>query len=159
MTPTPSETDEALATALAQDAVNAMWSRDQAAQALGMEIRQVLAGSATLRMRVRKDMVNGHQICHGVLIFTLADTAFAYACNSYNQNTVASACHIDFLAPGREGDVLEAVAIERSSAGRTGVYDVEVRVVDGHAVALFRGKSHRIKGEVIASFEPPLTSA
>ena len=116
MTPTPSETDEALATALAQDAVNAMWSRDQAAQALGMEIRQVLAGSATLRMRVRKDMVNGHQICHGGLIFTLADTAFAYACNSYNQNTVASACHIDFLAPGREGDVLEAVAIERSSA-------------------------------------------
>jgi len=159
MTPTPSETDEVLATALAQDAVNAMWSRDQAAQALGMEIRQVLAGSATLRMRVRKDMVNGHQICHGGLIFTLADTAFAYACNSYNQNTVASACHIDFLAPGREGDVLEAVAIERSSAGRTGVYDVEVRVVDGHAVALFRGKSHRIKGEVIASFEPPLTSA
>ena len=159
MTPTPSETDEALATALAQDAVNAMWSRDQAAQTLGMEIRQVLAGSATLRMRVRKDMVNGHQICHGGLIFTLADTAFAYACNSYNQNTVASACHIDFLAPGREGDVLEAVAIERSSAGRTGVYDVEVRVVDGHAVALFRGKSHRIKGEVIASFEPPLTSA
>ena len=159
MTPTPSETDEALATALAQDAVNAMWSRDQAAQALGMEIRQVLAGSATLRMRVRKDMVNGHQICHGGLIFTLADTAFAYACNSYNQNTVASACHIDFLAPGREGDVLEAVAIERSSAGRTGVYDVEVRVVDCHAVALFRGKSHRIKGEVIASFEPPLTSA
>ncbi len=159
MTPTPSETDEALATALAQDAVNAMWSRDQAAQALGMEIRQVLAGSATLRMRVRKDMVNGHQICHGGLIFTLADTAFAYACNSYNQNTVASACHIDFLAPGREGDVLEAVAIERSSAGRTGVYDVEVRVVDGHAVALFRGKSHRIKGEVIASFESPLTSA
>ena len=159
MTPTPSETDEALATALAQDAVNAMWSRDQAAQALGMEIRQVLAGSATLRMRVRKDMVNGHQICHGGLIFTLADTAFAYACNSYNQNTVASACHIDFLAPGREGDVLEAVAIERSSVGRTGVYDVEVRVVDGHAVALFRGKSHRIKGEVIASFEPPLTSA
>ena len=159
MTPTPSETDEALATALAQDAVNAMRSRDQAAQALGMEIRQVLAGSATLRMRVRKDMVNGHQICHGGLIFTLADTAFAYACNSYNQNTVASACHIDFLVPGREGDVLEAVAIERSSAGRTGVYDVEVRVVDGHEVALFRGKSHRIKGEVIASFEPPLTSA
>ena len=107
MTPTPSETDEALSTALAQDAVNAMWSRDQAAQALGMEIRQVLAGSATLRMRVRKDMVNGHQICHGGLIFTLADTAFAYACNSYNQNTVASACHIDFLAPGREGDVLD----------------------------------------------------
>ncbi len=124
-----------------------------------MGIRQALAGSATLRMRVRKDVVNGHQICHGGLIFTLADTAFAYACNSYNQNTVASACHIDFLAPRREGDVLEAVAIERSSAGRTGVYDVEVRVVDGHAVALFRGKSHRIKGEVIASFEPPLTSA
>ena len=103
-------------------------------------------------MVVRPDMVNGHQTCHGGMIFSLADTAFAYACNSYNLSTVASACHIDFLAPGREGDVLEAVAVERSAAGRTGVYDVTVSVVGGKTVALFRGKSYRIKGEVTASF-------
>lgn len=138
---------------LANQAAQAMWSRDQAAQGLGMQLVSVSPGRATLRMGVRADMVNGHHICHGGLIFTLADTAFAYACNSYNQNTVASGCTIDFLAPAREGQTLEAVAIERSAAGRTGVYDVEVRVVDGGAVALFRGKSYRIKGEVIAGFE------
>ena len=138
---------------LANQAAQAMWSRDQAAQGLGMQLVSVSPGRATLRMGVRADMVNGHHICHGGLIFTLADTAFAYACNSYNQNTVASGCNIDFLAPARVGQTLEAVAIERSAAGRTGVYDVEVRVVDGGAVALFRGKSYRIKGEVIAGFE------
>lgn len=138
--------------ALADAAAEAMWSRDRAAHALGMERTEVAPGRATLRMRVRPDMVNGHHICHGGLIFTLADTAFAYACNSYNLNTVASACHIDFLAPGREGDLLEAQAVERSASGRTGVYDVTVSVVGGHTVALFRGKSYRIKGEVTASF-------
>ena len=138
--------------ALADLASQAMWSRDAATHALGMELVSVTPGGATLRMRVRPDMVNGHRICHGGLIFTLADSAFAYACNSYNLNTVASACHIDFLAPGREGDVLEAQAVERSVAGRTGVYDVTVSVVGGHAVALFRGKSYRIAGEVSASF-------
>ena len=98
-------------------------------------------------------MVNGHQLCHGGLIFTLADSAFAYACNSYNLNTVASACNIDFLAPARVDEVLEATATERSAAGRTGVYDVEVSVVGGKQIALFRGKSYRIKGEVIAGLE------
>jgi phenylacetic acid degradation protein PaaD len=78
-------------------------------------------------MAVRGDMVNGHHICHGGMIFSLADTAFAYACNSYNKNTVASACNIDFLAPGKEGEMLEAEAIEQSQSGRTGVYDVTVR--------------------------------
>ncbi len=138
--------------ALADAASEAMWSRDQAAQALGMQRVAVTPGQATLRMPVRSDMVNGHHICHGGMIFALADTAFAYACNSYNLNTVASACHIDFLAPACEGDVLEAVATERSAAGRTGVYDVSVNVVGGQAVALFRGKSYRIKGEVTTSF-------
>ena len=142
----------AQAQALADAAADAMWSRDAAAQALGMERVEVTPGHATLRMRVRPDMVNGHHICHGGLIFTLADTAFAYACNSYNLNTVASACHIDFLAPGREGDLLEAVAVERSIGGRSGVYDVTVSVVGGKTIALFRGKSARIKGEVTASF-------
>ncbi|MEY4726967.1 MAG: thioesterase PaaI [Pseudomonadota bacterium] len=139
--------------ALAHAASQAMWSRDNATHALGMELVSVQPGRSVLRMTVRSDMVNGHHICHGGLIFTLADSAFAYACNSYNLNTVASACSIDFLAPGREGDVLEATAVERSASGRTGVYDVEVKVVGGNTVALFRGKSYRIKGEVIAGLE------
>lgn len=138
---------------LALAASKAMWTRDNATHALGMELVSVAPGRAVLRMKVRSDMVNGHHICHGGLIFTLADSAFAYACNSYNLNTVASGCSIDFLAPGREGDVLEASAVERSSAGRTGVYDVEVKVVGGSTVALFRGRSYRIKGEVIAGLE------
>jgi acyl-CoA thioesterase len=139
--------------ALAVAASQAMWSRDNATHALGMELVSVQPGRSVLRMKVRPDMVNGHHICHGGLIFTLADSAFAYACNSYNLNTVASACSIDFLAPGREGEVLEATAVERSASGRTGVYDVEVKVVGGNTVALFRGKSYRIKGEVIAGLE------
>ncbi|MDD2536839.1 MAG: hydroxyphenylacetyl-CoA thioesterase PaaI [Macromonas bipunctata] len=135
---------------LAQAVANAMWSRDNATNALGMEILAVGPGTATIAMPVRAEMLNGHHMCHGGYIFTLADSAFAYACNSYNQNTVASACHIDFLAPARLGDVLEAEAVERSAAGRTGVYDITVRVRGGKTVALFRGKSYRIQGEVIA---------
>lgn len=142
----------AQAQTLADAASQAMWQRDRTAHALGMELVSVSPGLATLRMAVRSDMVNGHDICHGGLIFTLADTAFAYACNSYNLNTVASACHIDFLSPAQEGDVLEASAVERSATGRTGVYDVTVRVAGGKAVALLRGKSYRIKGEVTSSF-------
>ena len=137
--------------ALAEAAAQAMWQRDRTAHALDMALLSVAPGRATLRMRVRGDMINGHDTCHGGLMFTLADTAFAYACNSHNLNTVASACHIDFLAPAHEGDLLEAVAEERSAAGRTGVYDVTISVVGGKAVALFRGKSYRIKGEVTAS--------
>ena len=143
--PAPTE-PQALAEAVAQ----AMWSRDQATQALGMAITAIAPGHATVTMPVRQDMLNGHGICHGGFMFTLADSAFAYACNSYNRNTVASACAIDFLAPAREGDLLEAEATERSRSGRTGVYDITVRVVGGKTVALFRGKSYRIDGEVIA---------
>ncbi|NML24269.1 hydroxyphenylacetyl-CoA thioesterase PaaI [Zoogloea dura] len=136
--------------ALAEAVAETMWARDRAANALGMRIDEVRQGYARLSMPVRGDMVNGHHICHGGLIFSLADTAFAYACNSYNKNTVASACNIDFLAPGREGDTLSAEAIEMSASGRTGVYDVTVRDSAGKAIALFRGKSYRISGEVIA---------
>ncbi|MGA1253667.1 MAG: hydroxyphenylacetyl-CoA thioesterase PaaI, partial [Burkholderiaceae bacterium] len=95
---------------LAEATAHAMWSRDQAARALGMALISVRPGHALLTMTVRSDMVNGHHICHGGMIFALADTAFAYACNSYNKNTVASACNIDFLAPGKEGEILEAEA-------------------------------------------------
>ena len=137
------------AQALANATAEAMYARDRAAQAHDIRIVRVQPGAALLSMPVRSDMVNGHHICHGGMIFTLADTAFAYACNSYNKNTVASACHIDFLAPAKEGETLEAEAIEQSAAGRTGVYDVTVRTTGGKTIALFRGKSYRISGEVI----------
>lgn len=139
------------AQALADATAEAMFSRDRAAQALGIKIVRVQPGASLLTMTVRSDMVNGHHICHGGMIFSLADTAFAYACNSYNKNTVASACHIDFLAPGMENDTLDAEAVERSQSGRTGVYDVTVKSrQSGKTIALFRGKSYRINGEVIA---------
>ena len=139
--------------ALAEAVAAAMWSRDRAAQARGIRIEAVGPGTATLSMKVRGDMVNGHHICHGGLIFSLADTAFAYACNAYNRNTVASGCNIDFVAPGKEGDTLTAEAVERSLSGRTGVYDITVRDSAGRTVALFRGKSYRIAGEVIAGLD------
>jgi acyl-CoA thioesterase len=135
---------------LANQVGASMWSRDHATQALDMRLQHIAAGRATITMPVKKHMLNGHQSCHGGYLFTLADSAFAYACNSHNQNTVASACNIDFLAPAFEGDLLEAEAIERSLAGRTGVYDVTVRVQGGKVCALFRGKSYRVNGEVIA---------
>ena len=139
--------------ALADAVTLAMWSRDRATQGLGMQILSVKPGYAMIAMPVRADMVNGHHICHGGFIFTLADSAFAFSCNSYNQNTVASSCNIDFLAPAREGDVLEAESIERSLSGRTGVYDITVRTRSGKTIALFRGKSYRINGEVIAGLQ------
>jgi acyl-CoA thioesterase len=137
------------AQALAERVAVAMWSRDDASKGLGIKIIGVAPGRAELSMTVRADMLNGHAICHGGFIFTLADSAFAFACNSYNLNTVASGCSIDFLAPARELDVLTAVAHERSMAGRTGVYDIEVTNQHGEKIALFRGKSYRIKGHVI----------
>ena len=153
MTDQLTPTATAQAQALAEATAAAMWARDRAANALGMRILSVRPGYAKLAISVRTDMVNGHHICHGGMIFTLADTAFAYACNSYNKNTVASACNIDFLAPAMENDTLEAEAIEQSLAGRTGVYDVTVRTLAGKAIALFRGKSYRIQGEVIAGLQ------
>ena len=134
---------------LAERVAESMYERDTATQALGIRIAHVGPGYAELAMAVRADMLNGHEICHGGFIFTLADSAFAYACNSYNLNTVASGCAIEFTAPARAGDVLTARAHERQLAGRTGVYDVEVANQRGETVALFRGKSYRIKGHLI----------
>lgn len=136
------------AQALAERVAAAMFARDRASQMMGMRIVRVAPGCAELVMTVRAEMLNGHATCHGGFIFTLADSAFAFACNSNNQTTVASGAGIDFLAPAREGDVLTAVAEERSASGRTGVYDIAVRNQRGEAIALFRGKSHRIKGSV-----------
>ena len=137
------------AQALAERVAEGMYSRDRASQALGMKIVRVGPGLAELNMNVRGDMLNGHAICHGGFIFALADSAFAFACNSYNLTTVASGCAIDFMAPAREGDVLTATARERNASGRTGVYDIEVRNQRGETIALFRGKSYRIKGHVV----------
>ncbi len=137
------------AQALAERVAAAMYERDTASRALGIAILRVAPGVAELAMTVRGDMLNGHAICHGGFIFTLADSAFAYACNSYNLNTVASGCAIDFVAPAREADVLTARAHERSASGRTGVYDIEVATAAGARIALFRGKSYRIKGHVV----------
>jgi acyl-CoA thioesterase len=134
---------------LAERVAGSMYERDTATQALGISIAHVGPGYAELAMAVRTDMLNGHEICHGGFIFTLADSAFAYACNSYNLNTVASGCAIEFTAPARAGDVLTARAHERQLAGRTGVYDVEVANQRGETVALFRGKSYRIKGHLL----------
>jgi acyl-CoA thioesterase len=138
------------AQSLAERVAAEMFARDSASQAMGMRISKVGPGRAELTMTVRADMLNGHATCHGGFIFTLADSAFAFACNSANLATVASGCTIDFIAPAREDDVLTAIGLERSLSGRTGIYDIEVRNQRGEMIALFRGKSYRIKGHVIA---------
>lgn len=134
-----------------QDVADAMYSRDQVARALGIQIVAVNRGSATTSMLVRQDMVNGHTICHGGYMALLCDTAFAYACNSGNQNTVASGFSIEILAPATLGDTLVAVAVEQVLRGRQGVYDIKLSNQNGDIIALFRGKSARIAGEVIAT--------
>ena len=131
----------------AQNCADVMFARDAASSGLGMRIVDVAPGAATLTMPVRPDMLNGHGICHGGYIFTLADSAFAFACNTYNQNTVAQQNQITYLAPGREAELLTATACEVSKVGRSGVYDVTVTGEDGRTVALFRGLSRSIKGQ------------
>ena len=133
--------------ALAEHVRSGMLANDRATQGLGMRITAMGPGQATLEMVVRADMLNGFDTCHGGFITTLADSAFAFACNSRNDMTVASGLSIDFLAPAREGDRLTAEAAEVSLAGRTGVYDVNVRNQRGEAVAVFRGRSYCIKGK------------
>ena len=136
------------AQALAELAGRTMFERDPASQALGMVLDDIRPGYARMTMTVRADMHNGHATCHGGYIFMLADSAFAFACNSHNLSTVGAGCTIDYLAPGRAGDVLVAEAIEQALQGKTGVYDVTVKTADGRTIALFRGKSHRIGGTV-----------
>jgi len=133
----------------ADRAVKALWSGDAASRNLGMVVDSCGPGRASVSMHIRPDMVNGHGICHGGLVFALADSAFAFACNSYGDNTVAAGAAIEFLAPGREGDRLRAIAIERWRAGRAGIYEIEVRNQRDELVALFRGRSHQIAGRLI----------
>ena len=136
---------------LAEQAGAAMSAEDLASQGLGISLEAISPGNALNTMCVRRDMVNSHGTCHGGYIFTLADTAFAYACNSYDRVTVAASASIEFLAAAREGDVLTAVAEERALGGRTGVYDVVVSNGEGRQIALFRGRSHRVRGTVTDS--------
>ena len=121
-----------------------MFAADRASQGLGMRIVALGAGSARLEMAVRDDMLNGHEICHGGFITTLADSAFAFACNSRNQLTVAAGLTVDFLAPVQRGDLLTADAVEVARTGRTGVYDIVVTNRAGATVALVRGRSARL---------------
>lgn len=134
---------------LAEATARAIHARDRTAQALGIEVLAVRPGYARVGMRVRDDMMNGQDACHGGMMFTLADSAFGYACNSHNHTAVAAGCTIEFLAPAREGDRLIAEAVERVLAGRSGVYDVTLTNQHGQTLALFRGKSTRIRGAVI----------
>jgi acyl-CoA thioesterase len=134
---------------IARACADAMYANDRASAALGMEIEEMAEGRAVMGMTVREDMVNGHDLCHGGLIFSLADSAFAFACNSQNFNTVAAGARIEFLAAGRLGDRLTAVAEQVSQGGRTGIYDVVVSNQDNKTVALFRGNSHRIGGALV----------
>jgi acyl-CoA thioesterase len=127
----------------------AMYARDRASQALGMVLEEMRPGYARLCMTVRADMLNGHGTCHGGLVFALADSAFAFACNSHDVRTVAAGCSIEFLSPAREGDELVAVAEERFRAKRSGVYDAEVRRADGSLVATFRGRAAATRERVL----------
>lgn len=129
----------------------AMLANDRATRMLGISVDAVAPGRAVLTMPVRDDMLNGHDICHGGLIATLADSAFAFACNSYNEVSVASGFAIDLLAPGRLGDVLTATCLEVSKGGRTGLYDTEVTNQRGERIALFRGRSHTARGKPVVA--------
>ena len=137
---------------LARACADAMWKDDDASASLGMEILDVKAGEATLAMAIRPDMVNGQRIAHGGFIFTLADSAFAFACNSHNQRTVAAQCNISFIRPGKLGDTLVAAAREISRTGRSGIYDVRVTVNDT-VVAELRGHSRTIGGALVPMVE------
>jgi acyl-CoA thioesterase len=128
-----------------------MFRNDRASRTLGMQVLSIEPGHATVAMAVREDMLNGHDICHGGLIATLADSAFAYACNSYNELTVASGFAADFVAPAKAGDVLTARCAEVTRAGRTGVYDAEVTNQRGERIAIFRGRSYTIKGKPVVA--------
>jgi acyl-CoA thioesterase len=138
---------------LARACAEAMWQQDDASRGLGMEIVEVKSGQATLSMTIEPHMVNGQRIAHGGFIFTLADSAFAFACNSHNERVVAAQGNITFLRPGKLGDRLVATAREISRSGRSGIYDVRVTVADGTVIAEFRGHSRVIAGTWLPASE------
>ena len=137
------------AAGIARACADRMWENDQARRALGLTLDAIAPGEAVVSMRVRKDMLNSHGMCHGGFIFTLADCAFAYACNSRDVSTVAQNCSISFLVAGRLDDTLPAQAREVRLAGRSGIYDITVVRQDGVAIAEFRGLSRAIGGAIL----------
>ena len=143
-----SQDTEAAAQQRAERAAAAMFRRDRASQALGMRVASVGPGRAEVHMRVREDMLNGHGVCHGGIVFALADSAFAFACNSYNDSTLAAAAQIDFLQAVGADTELIAAARELWRGGRSGLYEIEVRTAGGERVAFFRGRSYRVAGTV-----------
>lgn len=134
----------------AERARDAMYRHDHASQALGIEIAAIAPGRATATMTVRQDMLNGFGMCHGGLITTLADTAFAFACNTYDEMTVAAGFDAEFVKPARIDDRLVAEASEQSQNGRLGLYDVTVRNQHGDAIAFLRGRSYRLRGKTVS---------
>jgi acyl-CoA thioesterase len=134
---------------LARACANAMWAEDRVAKSLGMELARINQGQAELVMSVRDDMINGHNICHGGYIFILADTAFAYACNGYNQFTVAQNCTVNFVKSAANGEVLSAYASEKHRQGRSGIYDVTVINANKEMIAEFRGVSRTVRGSFL----------
>lgn len=142
------------AQAVAEATRDAMLRNDRASRMMGMAVTAIGPGTATAVMTVREDMLNGHDICHGGLITTLADSAFAFACNAYNEVTVASGFDVNLITAARQGDVLTAVAREVSKAGRTGVYDINVHNQRGEPVAAFRGRSYSMKGKAVVDGLP-----
>jgi acyl-CoA thioesterase len=137
------------ATEMARACADAMWAEDKASRAMGMKVEKVGPGFAILSMSVGATMVNGHGFCHGGYIFSLADSALAFACNSYNQRHVAHHCQISYLTPGRLGMRLIAEARERHRAERSGIYDVTVKSEAGETIAEFRGHSRSIPGTLV----------
>jgi acyl-CoA thioesterase len=138
---------------LAEESAQTLLRRDRASHALGMRLTAVRPGWAQVVMPVRADMLNGHDLCHGGLVFALADSAFAFACNSYNESTVAAAAAIDFLSAARLGDELTAEARELWRTRRNGIYEITVTNQHGERIALFRGRSYRIEGQVTPAKE------
>ena len=148
VTPSPQSVAEATSPqSVAEATRDAMWRKDRASQSLGLQVLAIGPGSATLCMTVREDMLNGYDTCHGGFVTTLADSAFAFACNAYNEVTLAAGFDMNLIAAARLGDVLTATAHEVSKAGRTGVYDIAVANQRGEPVAAFRGRSYTIKGK------------
>src|SRR5689334_11831956 len=144
------ETQDPQSQALAERVVRTLYERDRTSQSLGIEVIEVRPGFIRATMLVREDMVNGHNICHGGYMFTLADSAFAFCCNSFNVVTVAGNATIDFVAPAYIGDRLYATAKELWRARRTGLYEIEITNQDGAPVAFFRGRSHQLKDTIVA---------
>ena len=140
---------------LAEACAAKMWAEDATSQAMGMQIEHIGPGRATLSMRVREDMLNGQGHCHGGMMFTLADSAFAFACNAYNQFTVAQHCSVSFIRPALPGERLIATATECQRSGRSGIYDVMLHNQNNDLVAVFRGHSRTVKGQHLADADSP----